>query len=102
MKKWMLTLSATAFLASASFAQAYIELLPSAGYTFASRSSDCNTYGKSDGNLNLGGSVMFNVNRRIGFELLYNHLNTTSGAYNYGPQEAPITKGNMQLDQIML
>ena len=98
----MLTLSAVLLLAGASFAQAYVELMPSVGYTFATRSSDYNTYGKIDGNLNLGGSVMFNVNRRIGFELLYNHMNTASGAYNYGPQEAPITKGNMQIDQIML
>ncbi len=101
MKKWMLTLSAVLFLAGASFAQAYIELMPSAGYTFSDRVSDYNTYGKIDGNLNLGGSVMFNVNRRIGFELLYNHMSTTSGAYNYGPQEAPITKGNMAIDNIM-
>ncbi len=97
----MLTFGAVFFLAAASFAQAYVELLPSVGYTFSDRVSDYNTYGKIDGNINFGGSVMFNVNRGVGFELMYNHMGTTSGAYYYGQQEAPISKGNLSIDNIM-
>jgi len=97
----MLTLCAIAVFATASFAQAYVEILPSVGYTFSDRVNDYNTYGKIDGSVNYGGSMMFNINRRVGFELMYNHMSTTSAAYYYGPQEAPLTKGNLSIDNIM-
>ncbi len=101
MKKWMLTLSAVFLLWGASFAQAYFEIMPSVGYTFSDRVSDYNTFGKINGNLNFGGSMMFNVNRGIGFELMYNHMSTTSGAYNYGSEQTAISSGNMAIDNIM-
>jgi len=100
MKKWMLTLSAALLTATGSFAQAYFELMPSAGYTFSNRINDGNTYGKIDGNFNFGGSLMFNVNRRLGFEMLYNHLGTNSGEYYYDRQ-SPISKANLTTDNIM-
>jgi len=96
----MLTLSASLLLGSMSFAQAYFEIMPSGGYTFSDRVSDGNTYGKIDGNFNIGGSLMFNVNRRVGFEMMYNHLGTTSGEYYYG-QQNQISQGNLAMDNIM-
>jgi len=100
MKKWILTLSAMLVLASASFAQTYFELMPSAGYTFADRQSFYNAYGKIDGNVNYGGSMMFNVNRSFGLEFLYNHTGTQSGAYQYG-EATPLSKGNLNIDYFM-
>jgi hypothetical protein len=101
MKKWMLTLSAMLVLATASFAQTYFELMPSAGYTFSDRQGFYNAYGKIDGNVNYGGSLMFNVNRSFGLELLYNHTGTTSGVYQYGSDQTPISKGNLAIDYFM-
>jgi hypothetical protein len=101
MKKWMLSLIVLTSISSAGFAQAYIEFMPNIGYTFDDRVNDYNTYGKINGSLNFGGSVMFNVNRRVGFELEYNHMGTTSGAYNYGPEQTAITSGNLRIDNIL-
>jgi hypothetical protein len=101
MKKWMLTVSAVFLLGTGSFAQAYFELMPSGGYTFSDKASDGDTYGKIDGNFNMGGSLMFNVNRRLGFEMMYNHLGTTSGEYYYGRQQSQISQGNLAIDNIM-
>ncbi|MBS1946252.1 MAG: hypothetical protein JST47_00655 [Bacteroidetes bacterium] len=101
MKKWMLTISAVLLFVAGSFAQAYFEMMPSAGYTFSNEVSDGNSYGKIDGNYNIGGSMMFNVNRRVGFEMMYNHLATTSGEYSYGQQQAQISHGSLSVDNIM-
>ncbi len=100
MKRWMLTSAFALFIMSASFAQAYFELMPSTGYTFSDRQNFYNAYGKVDGNLNYGGSMMFNVNRLFGLELLYNHIGTGSGAYQYG-EATPLSKGNLAIDYFM-
>jgi len=100
MKRWMLTSTFALLMMSASFAQTYFELMPSAGYTFSDRQNFYNAYGKVDGNVNYGGSVMFNVNRLFGLELLYNHTGTTSGAYQYG-EPTPLSKGNLAIDYFM-
>lgn len=91
-------------LATTSIAQSYIELIPSAGYTFGDRVNFYNNYGKIDGAFNFGGSALFNVNRRFGIELMYQHMGTRSGLYEYGPvsQNTQISKGNLGLDYIML
>jgi hypothetical protein len=44
---------------------------------------------------------MFNVNRRFGVELMYDHMSTTSGLYEYG-SGAAISQGNLSADYIML
>lgn len=100
MKKWMLTSAFVVFVISASFAQTYFELMPSSGYAFSDRQSFYNAYGKIDGNVNYGGSLMFNVNRLFGLEFLYNHTSTTSGVYQYG-DAAPLSKANLAIDYFM-
>jgi hypothetical protein len=83
-----------------SFAQTSVELIPSVGYTFASRTDFYNNYGRIDGGLNLGGSIKFNINRNVGIEVLYNHMNTTSGIFQYG-DHTQLAGGNLGLDYIM-
>ena len=34
--------------------------------------------------LNVGGAINFNINRNVGIEVLYNHVSSSSGVYNYG------------------
>ncbi len=103
MKKLVITLTVAMGFAASTFAQTYIELIPSAGYTFADRVDFRNSYGKIDGAANFGGSVLFNVNRRFGIELMYNHISTTSGLYQYSGfnQGSQISSGNLGLDYIM-
>jgi hypothetical protein len=84
-----------------SFAQTSVELIPNAGYTFASRTDFYDTYGRINGGLNLGGSIKFNVNRSFGIELLYNHMGTESGLYQYGYGGAKVAGGDLSLDYIM-
>ncbi len=104
MKKLVFILAIVLISATTSFAQTFVEFMPSAGYTFSDRVNFYNNYGKIDGALNLGGSVMFNVNRRFGIELMYDHMNTTSGLYQYDGynQSSQISRGNLALDYIML
>ena len=105
MKKRMMLFVFALTAVSASFAQSYIEFVPSAGYTFTDRVGYNNTYGKIDGAANLGGSFVFNINRLIGFELMYNHISTNSGLYQYGSYNqgaSEISNGNLNLDYIML
>jgi len=84
-----------------SFAQTSVEFIPNAGYTFASRTDFYDTYGRINGGLNLGGSIKFNVNRSFGIELLYNHMGTESGLYQYGYGGAKVAGGDLSLDYIM-
>ena len=84
-----------------SFAQTSVELIPNAGYTFASRTDFYDTYGRINGGLNLGGSIKFNLNRSFGIELLYNHMGTESGLYQYGYGGAKVAGGDLSLDYIM-
>ena len=101
MRKIALILPAIFLLATHSFAQTAVELIPTAGYTFASRTDFYNTYGRIDGAFSFGGSVKFNINRSIGIEVLYNHMNTTSGIYQYG-DHTQLAGGNLGLDYIMI
>jgi hypothetical protein len=101
MRKIALILPAICLLAAHSFAQTAVELIPTGGYTFASRTDFYNTYGRIDGGFNFGGSVKFNVNRGIGIEVLYNHMNTTSGIYQYGDHQQ-LAGGDLGLDYIMI
>jgi hypothetical protein len=84
MRKIVLILPIMFLLAASSMAQTSVELIPSVGYTFPARNDFYNDYGRLGGGLNLGGQINFNVNRSFGFELLYNHLSTTTGVFNYG------------------
>ena len=105
MKKRLILLILVLTTATLSFAQTYVEFVPSAGYTFTDRVGYNNTYGKIDGAANLGGSFIFNINRLFGFELMYNHISTTSGLYQYGgynQNPSEISSGNLSLDYIML
>ena len=89
------------FAALHSFAQTSVELIPNAGYTFNSRTDFYDTYGRINGGLNLGGSIKFNLNRSFGIELLYNHMGTESGLYQYGYGGAKVAGGDLSLDYIM-
>lgn len=101
MRKIILILPALLFLSAHSFAQTSVELIPTAGYTFASRNDFYDTYGRIADGLSYGGSIKFNVNRSFGIEVLYSHMNTTSGLYYYGPDHTPIDEGNLRFDYIM-
>jgi hypothetical protein len=101
MRKIALILPAIFLLATHSFAQTAVELIPTGGYTFASRTDFYNTYGRIDGGFSFGGSVKFNINRSVGIEVLYNHMNTTSGIYQYG-DHTQLAGGNLGLDYIMI
>ena len=93
---------ALSFLVIKSYAQTSIELIPTAGYTFASRTDFYNTYGRIDGAFSFGGSLQFNVNRGFGVELLYNHMATNSGLYQYGYGGDKLAGGNLNMDYYML
>src|ERR1700760_456930 len=84
MRKIIPILPVLLIMAARSFAQTAVEFIPQAGYTFPARNDFYNIYGRVAGGLNLGGAVNFNVNRSFGFEVLYNHLSSSSGLYNYG------------------
>jgi len=101
MRKIAIILPMVIFAALHSFAQTSVELIPNAGYTFASRTDFYDTYGRINGGLNLGGSIKFNLNRSFGIELLYNHMGTESGLYQYGYGGAKVAGGDLSLDYIM-
>lgn len=85
---------------SSSFAQTSVELIPSAGYTFADHVNFYNRYGRIEGAPNWGGSLMFNVNRGFGIELMYNRIDAKSAIYNYGSQ-TPVEQNNVSINYIM-
>ncbi|HTI09120.1 MAG TPA: outer membrane beta-barrel protein [Puia sp.] len=84
-----------------SFAQTSVELIPTAGYTFASRTDFYSDYGRINDGLNLGGSIKFNFTRSFGLEVLYSHMNTESGLYYYGSPRVKESGGDLSLDYIM-
>lgn len=108
MKKTAWILSAILFWAVRSTAQTAIEFIPTAGYTFASHDPfDYNYYGRIGDGLNLGGSLKFNVTRSVGIELLYSHLGTHSGVFEYGYPHTeayayPDTYDHLNVDYIMI
>ena len=89
-------------LSASAFAQSSVELIPSVGYTFASHNDFYNTYGRIADGPSYGGSIKFNATRSFGIEVLYSHMNTTTGLYNYGADQTPIYGlSDFQLDYIM-
>lgn len=102
MRKILLTLPILFFAAFGAFAQTSVELIPSAGWTFPSRTNFYDSYGRIDGAWNLGGSLKFNLNRDFGIELMYNHINTQSGLYDYGYNNEKYVGGDLQMDYIMI
>jgi hypothetical protein len=90
--------------ASRTLAQTSVELIPQVGYAFPERNDfyGYGTYGRIAGGLNLGGAVNFNINRNVGIEVLYNHVSSSSGVYNYGyDYGTQINGGNLSQDFIM-
>jgi len=102
MRKIVIILPFAILLALHSFAQTQVEFIPNAGYTFASRDDFYDSYGRISGGLNLGGSLKFNLNRSFGIELLYDHMNTKSGLYQYGYGGDKLAGGDLTLDYIMI
>ncbi|HLZ85705.1 MAG TPA: hypothetical protein VKQ52_00640 [Puia sp.] len=101
MRKIILILPGLLFLSAGVFAQTSVELIPTAGYTFANRTDFYNTYGRISDGFSYGGSIKFNVNRSFGIEVLYSHMNTTTGLYYYGPDQTPVGQYNLKFDYIM-
>lgn len=101
MRKIAIILPLVILAALQSFAQTSVELIPTAGYTFASRTDFYDTYGRVSDGLNLGGSIKFNLNRSFGIEVLYSHMNTSSGLYDYGYPHIQRAGGDLALDYIM-
>ncbi|GGB06744.1 hypothetical protein GCM10011511_32770 [Puia dinghuensis] len=87
-------------MSARTFAQTSVELIPTAGYTFASRTDFYDTYGRIADGLSYGGSIKFNVNRSFGIEVLYSHMNTTSDLYS-AYDGSWLQGGNLQLDYIL-
>jgi hypothetical protein len=102
MRKIFLILPVVLLLSAGAFAQSSVELIPSVGYTFASHNDFYNTYGRIADGASYGGSMKFNVTRSFGIEVLYSHMNTTTGLYNYGDdQHAIYGLNDLQLDYIL-
>ena len=103
MRKIVIILPVFLLFVISSFAQTSVEFIPTAGYTFADHTDFYNNYGRIDGGLNLGGSIKFNINRNFGIEMLYSHMNTQSGLYQYGIDGGgKISGGDLTLDYIMI
>jgi hypothetical protein len=102
MRKIFLILPAALLLTAGAFAQTSVEFIPSGGYTFSSHTDFYNTYGRLADGPSFGGSIKFNPTRGFGIEVLYSHMNTTSGMYYYGADQSPINGlKNLQMDYIM-
>jgi hypothetical protein len=102
MRKIVFFLSIVLLSAGRTLAQTSVELIPQVGYAFPDRNDFYNTYGRIAGGLNLGGAINFNINRNVGIEVLYNHVSSSSGLYNYGYDGgAQINGGNLSQDFIM-
>jgi len=102
MRKIALILSVVLLSAAGSFAQTSVELVPQVGYSFPARNDFYNDYGRIAGGLNLGGAVNFNFTRSVGIEVLYNHVSSSSGVYNYGYDGgSQLVGGNLKQDFIM-
>src|ERR1700678_569853 len=102
MRKIVFFLSIVLLSAGRTLAQTSVELIPQVGYAFPERNDFYNTYGRIAGGLNLGGAINFNINRNVGIEVLYNHVSSSSGIYNYGYDGGTqINGGNLSQDFIM-
>lgn len=90
------------FLASRSFAQTTVELIPTGGYTFPDQVNFYNNYGRIEGAANWGGSLQFNVDRHFGIEFMYNRIDASSGIYKYNyTTQIPVTSQNVAINYIM-
>ena len=78
MKKIFLLSVILILIRMSSIAQTTIELILSAGYTFADQVNFYDYYGRIEGAANWGGSLMFNVNRNFGVELMYQRIDAKS------------------------
>jgi hypothetical protein len=102
MRKIVFFLSIVLLSVGRTLAQTSVELIPQVGYAFPERNDFYNTYGRVAGGLNLGGAINFNINRNVGIEVLYNHVSSSSGLYNYGYDGgAQVNGGNLSQDFIM-
>ncbi len=102
MKKMALILAVVLLSAADTFAQTSVELVPQVGYSFPARNDFYNDYGRMAGGLNLGGAVNFNFTRSFGLEVLYNHVSSSSGLYNYAYDGGiQLAGGNLMQDYIM-
>ena len=90
----------TLFFAFHLSAQTNFEFIPTGGYTFQDRVNFYNNYGRIDEGLNWGGSLLFNVNQRFGIEVLYDHMDTKSGLFNYGSQ-TPTSQQDVGINYIL-
>jgi hypothetical protein len=95
----LLSLIALIFSLSA-LAQTSIELVPTGGYTFPDQTNFYNTYGRIQDGLNWGGSLLLNVNRGFGIELMYNRIDAPTGVYKYGSQ-TPLQQQTIGYNYIM-
>ncbi len=84
-------------------AQTVVEFVPSGGYTFPDHVNFFDAYGRLQGAANYGGSVLFNINRRFGIELLYNRLDDKYAIHNYGDsyQTPPLESGTAHINYIL-
>ena len=85
-----------------TIAQTSIEIIPSGGYTFPDQINFYNYYGRIEGAANWGGSLLFNVNRSFGIEMMYQRIDANSGLYNYGyNDQLPNSQTNVGINYIM-
>ena len=85
-----------------SMAQTTIEIIPSGGYTFPDQVNFYDYYGRIEGAANWGGSLIFNVNRSFGIELMYQRIDAKSGLYDYGNgNQSPFKQTDVGINYIM-
>jgi hypothetical protein len=100
MKKYI-ALGFTAIMVTlCSNAQTSLELIPTGGYTFPDQVNFYNTYGRIEGAINYGGSLLVNVSRGFGIEMMYNRIDAQSGIYSYGNQDL-LQKQNVAVNYVM-
>ncbi|MHA4812280.1 OmpA family protein [Flavitalea flava] len=102
MKKTGIILVLALLVTAGSFAQTSVEFIPTVGYTFASRDNYYDSYSRINDGLNLGASLKFNLTRSFGLEILYSHMNTQSGLYEYGYRGDKLAGSDLKLDYILL
>jgi hypothetical protein len=90
MPKIFLIFPAMVLLSAGASAQTSVEFIPTGGYTFANHTDYYNSYSRIADGPSYGGSINFNFTRGFGLEVLYSHMNTTIGDYNYGVSQTPI------------
>jgi Lipid A 3-O-deacylase (PagL) len=103
MKKSLLLAGILSCIMGFSYAQSSIELIPTAGYTFADQLNFSNTFGRIQEGFNYGGALQFNFSRRMGIELMYNRMDVNANLYNYGavPGDIPQYHTNGAINYIM-